>query len=199
MAGKSKKGTIVQDETPAQAPAAQAPGLALANPSAAFEDDDSRAVESAEEINEALRSGGWLAAIGGKVVHSGGALPPLFPEGDALKPGDARVVKYLGWATVPAERSGGDEPFEVLNFAVLDPRTGKERFNAQMPLVTVLREYFGLEGDNPADYEPRQPELTPPLIIVYETTLKAKKSGFSGAKMFSIHEIREGGAVKKTA
>lgn len=202
MAGKTKNpptktGTIVQD-APAPVPTA-APGLALANPADAFSEDDTRAVMTAEEINESLRTGGWLSSIGGKVVHSGGALPPLFPEGDSLRPGDARVVRYLGWATVPAERNNGGEEFEVLNFAVLDPKTGRDLFNAQMPLVTVLREYFGLEGETPADYTPRQVEDTPPLIIVYETTLKPKTNGRNGAKMFSVHEIRQTKVEKKTA
>lgn len=82
---------------------------------------------------------------GGKIKHAGGALPPLFPE-KGVREGDARLVAYLGFDVVPAERNtGGGGASAVLNFDVHDH--SKAGFpvshRAQMWLNATLESYFG--------------------------------------------------------
>lgn len=165
-----------------------APRLEIDTPDNAAEEaaEGMLQADSALDLQEAMKGADWLD--GAKIVHGGGALPPLFPE-DA-RVGDGRVVRYLGYEWIPKEKSGTGNAFAVLNFAILNPRTGEPRWNAQMPCAAVIEKYFGLEGEGPKDFKPRDPEKTPPLMIVYAGTMKAKKNGFSGAKRFIITEIR---------
>lgn len=144
-----------------------------------------------------------LFALGGKIKHVGGALPPLFPE-KGVREGDARLVSYLGYEIVPEERSGGGGAFTVLNLDVHDhtKKTLPAEYRAQMIFNAVLETYFGakkakdlgdkkileMAGDGELAIPTREPEKTPLLIITFAGTNPAKKTGFSPTKRWIIEE-----------
>lgn len=147
------------------------------------------------------------AGEGSTLVHSGGALPSLFPE--KPREGSCRIIRYLGWKHVPPERAGNNEVgatgFLVITGDVLHPETGAVVARAQMTMGATLEEYFGfrqiIEGEGKSRVVvglecTRAPEDTPPLLITFAGFGKGKP-GLNAPKMWIIEEIRPAVATVK--
>jgi hypothetical protein len=125
--------------------------------------------------------------------HAGGSLPPMFDK--KAKENTAVACIFLGLEHIDAEHAGGNDPFDVGVFDVIDAKTKKISMRAQLPILKGLESVLGATEERRANPKnknapkARDPEKTPLCLITYNGQLSGKDNQRAGLKLYRIDFI----------